>query len=237
MWSIRNGCAMTLGLLGVVGLAIVPVDRLAASAGRRVWKYLAPLPQVAAPAAPIVRDTPANLQAAFAEELNSKQRYAAYAQRADREAYPSVARLFRACARAEQIHADRHVRAIAWTGNEARALLERLVVDTTAENLRAAIESETYEATRFYPALLERARADRQPMAVRSMTFALSAEREHARLLRAALASLGQRPPARPIYICPLCGKTVESLDFRKCPNCFTSAKRFLEEIEPRARR
>ncbi len=108
-------------------------------------------------------------------------------------------------------------------------MLERLVVGTTAENLKAAIESETYEVTQFYPALLERARSERQTKAVRSLTFALSAEREHARLLTAALASLDQRPPAHPIYVCSFCGKTVESLDFRKCPNCFTSAKKFIK--------
>jgi rubrerythrin len=230
MCSIRSRLAMTLGLLGVTALAGALVGVPAGSAQKIVQRYSAPLPQVVEPAAPIVVDTPTNLQTAFTREMNAKQRYVAFAQCADREGYPAVARLFRACAQAEQVHANEHVHAIAWNGREAKAMLERLGVGTTAENLRTAIDSETYEVTTFYPALLERARSDRQPMAVRSMTFALSAEREHVALLTAALASLDQRPPAPRIYVCPLCGKTVESLDFRKCPNCFTAAKRFIRE-------
>jgi rubrerythrin len=221
---------MTVGLLYVAALAGALVGVPAVTAQRIVRRYSAPLPPVVEPAAPIVGDTPTNLQAAFTGEMNAKQRYVAFAQRADREGYPGVARLFRACAQAEQVHANEHVHAIAWTGREARAVLERLGVGTTAENLRSAVESETYEVTQFYPALLERARSDHQPMPVRSLTFALSAEREHVGLLTAALASLDRRPPARPIYVCPLCGKTVESLEFRKCPNCFTGAKKFIKE-------
>jgi rubrerythrin len=65
-------------------------------------------------------------------------------------------------------------------------------------------------------------------MAVRSLTFALSAEREHARLLTAALEHLGQTDPGGSFYVCPYCGKTVATLDFTKCPNCFTAAKKFI---------
>jgi len=229
MWSIRIGRAMPLALLGVAALAVT-LGAPAARAQRIVRKYYAPVPPAVEPAAPVVRDTPTNLQLAFTGEMNAKQRYVAFAERADREGYPGVARLFRACARAEQTHADRHVHAIAWTGREARALLDRLEVGTTAENLKSAIASETYEVTRFYPPLLERARADHQSNAVRSLTFALSAEREHARLLAAALASIDRRPAAFPIYVCPFCGKTVQSLDFKKCPTCFTSAGRFIRQ-------
>jgi len=230
MWSIRGSVVMTLGLIGVAALAGVWAGTPTASAQRTVRRYSAPVPQVVEPPTLLVRDTPTNLQAAFTREMNAKQRYVAFAKQADREGYPAVARLFRACARAEQMHADAHVHAIAWTGGEARAVLDRLAVGTTAENLKSAIELETYEVERFYPVLIERARSDREPEAVRSMTFALSAEREHARLLTTALATLDQHPSPHPIYVCSLCGKTVESLGFKKCPNCFTSAKRFVSQ-------
>jgi len=182
----------------------------------------------AVPVPPVVGDTKTNLQKAFADEMNAKERYANYAKQADREGYAAAAQLFRACAQAEQIHADRHVHAIAVAGGEARVLLDRVYSGTTAENLQAAIQSEDYEVKEFYPALLERAREDLEPDAVRSLTFALSAERDHERLLTAALANLELRPRAYPLYVCSYCGKTVETLDFKKCPNCFTDSRKFI---------
>ena len=179
-------------------------------------------------AALVVGDTRANLQQAFDSEINAKERYLVASKQADREGYPYVAQLFRACSRAEQVHAEQHVHAIAWTGGEARAMLQRLTLGTTAENVRTSIDLETYEATKLYPAMLKQARAEHQPEAVRSISFALAAEREHARLLITALQTLDQRLAKRTFYVCPMCGRTTEVLDFKKCPNCFTSAGRFI---------
>ncbi len=227
MRFMRGTRAMAWGVLGAaaaLGLAVaavgVPPDAKRES-----------IPEAPAPAAPlVVGDTRANLQNAFDQEMNAKERYLAAAKQADQEGYRYVAQLFRACARAEQVHADRHVHAIAWTGGggEAKALLQRLALGTTAENLRASIDLETYEATQFYPALLARARAEHLPAAARSMNFALAAEREHARLLAAVLETLDQRPATRTFYVCPMCGKTVESRGFKECPNCFTRAGKFI---------
>jgi rubrerythrin len=196
------------------------------SAGSPAAKSSVSAPGVPTP--PVVGDTKTNLQRAFANEMNAKERYTNYAKQADREGYAAAAQLFRACAQAEQIHADRHVHAIAVAGGEARVLLDRVYSGTTAENLQAAIQSEDYEVKEFYPALLERARADLEPDAVRSLTFALSAERDHERLLTAALANLELKPEAHPLYVCSYCGKTVETLDFKKCPNCFTDSRKFI---------
>jgi len=214
---------------GVSGVVIVTVVAMAAP-GIGSPERTAP----ASPAAPdsvvqpVVRDTRTNLQSAFGDEVNAKVRYESAAEIADREGYPYVGRLFRACARAEQVHADRHVHAIAWAGDDAKALLDRLALGTTAENLRAAIDLETYDATRLYPALLAQARADRMTEAVRSMNFALAAEREHVLLLTAALETLEQRPAPATFYVCPGGGRTTGELGFEKCPNCFTSARKFV---------
>ena len=177
--------------------------------------------------AAVVRDTRGNLQDAFQNEVTAKARYALAAQIADREGYPAVARLFRACAQSEQVHADQDVHAIAWLGNEAKAYMERQALGTTAENLKAAIDRETYEATQLYPALVARARAEHQPAAVRSLTFALGTEREHAKRFTAALAQLEAHPAPQPIYVCALCGMMADSIEFDSCPNCFTSSHRF----------
>lgn len=178
--------------------------------------------------APEIKDTAANLQAVFTNEMNARESYLAYAKQAEAESYPAVAKLFRACAKAESIHARRTVQAIALTGMPARALLDRVDLGMTADNLRNALEGERYEMDVFYPALIARAKADHQSMAVRSLTLALGTEREHVRLMQNALDHLEERPVAATIYVCPWCGRTTDTLDFRKCPGCFTSASRFL---------
>lgn len=191
----------------------------------------APEPVASAPAEPLPGslDTRTSLDAVFTSEMNAKQRYERCARQAMAEGYPAAAAVFRACARAEEVHANRHVQAIAWMGGEARALLAANYISTTLENLQESVDNESYEAGVLYPALYDRARAEHQTMAMRSMNFARSAEREHAALLTQALLELDRHPPPATLYVCPLCGKTVESLDFRKCPNCFTTAGRFVK--------
>jgi rubrerythrin len=225
--------AMTGGIIMAVVLIIAAASVAAHAAGSPAAgaggaAAKSPTPGAAVPAPPVVGDTRANLQRAFANEMNAKERYTTYAKVADREGYAAVAQLFRACATAEQVHADRHVHAIAVVGGEARVLLDRVYAGTTAENLESAIDSETYEATELYPALLAEARAEQVPDAVRSMAFALATEREHEKMLTEALATLDQRPAVRPLYVCSYCGRTIATLDAGKCPTCFTDAKKFI---------
>lgn len=223
--------AMTAGVIVAIMLTAAAATVAGSASGTSKSPSgtgMKPVPESGVPTPPQVGDTKTNLQKAFANEMNAKERYTNYARQADREGYAAAAQLFRACAQAEQIHADRHVHAIAVVGGEARVLLDRVYSGTTAENLQSAIQSEDYEVNEFYPALLERARADLEPDAVRSLTFALSAERDHERLLTAALANLELKPQAHPLYVCSYCGKTVEALDFKKCPNCFTVSRKFV---------
>ncbi len=187
-------------------------------------------PAAPAPAAgPQIADTKTNLEAAFDSEINARERYLAAAKIADREGYAYIASLFRACARAEQAHADQHVHAIAATGGSARALLQKMSFGSTPANLQVALSLEVYEAEQVYPAMLEKARAEHVSDAVRSITFALATEREHVRLLTAAAQTLNQKPVAKTFYICPGCGRTMESPEPGECPNCFTSARKFVK--------
>lgn len=222
MLSLRNHPALAPILLGALAVA------LSVAAAPPPAGPPAEPPAVAAPSGALLVDTGENLQLAFRNEMNAKTRYLAAARVAQLEGYPAVAALFRACAQAEQVHADRHVSAIAHLGVEARAVLERSALGTTEENLRAAIESETCEADETYPAMRARALTDGQPAAVRSATYALATERGHARLFAAALATLESRPPAHAYLVCPTCGRTVEKVDFGKCPTCFTAGKKFV---------
>ncbi len=226
MDSSRRGGAARAALiaLGVIaGLALI------VAGGDAAKKKPAPEPAVAdtTPAPLEIADTRFNVEKAFDYEMNAKELYLAFAKQADLEGYPGVASLFRAVARAEEVHAQRHVEALTMLGGQARAILNKPAVGLTADNLKLAIDTETWDAQRFYPAVLERARAEKHVRAVRSTTFALGCEREHLRLFTEALASLDQRAPKRTFHVCTFCGRLAEATGPRKCPNCFTGAGKF----------
>lgn len=220
----RTARALALGAVAILAAAIATPLTAAAAPAKRT-STAAPTPNYISPD---VGPTSKNLQESFGNEISTKERYLAAASVAVREGYPDVARLFRACARAEQAHADLHVRAIARNGEEAKALLQQLSLGTTAENLKLAADLEAYEADMVYPAFLAKAREDRQPEAVRSITLALAAERQHARLMKGALETLDRRLSAPTFHVCSQCGNTLRGPGFRKCPHCFAGANRFL---------
>jgi rubrerythrin len=230
MWLIRGRTIVpgSLAVALVVGIALVVAGASAKVAHDAAPRYTITADTTSGPP-PGSLDTRTNLQTVFGNEVNAKERYLEFAKCADREGHPEVAVVFRALARAEQAHADRHVQAIALLGDEARAMMTKSYVGTTRENLGWAIEMERYEATVLYPALRDRALADHQSAAVRSLTLALAAEREHVELLTEALANLDAHVQPRPLYVCPFCGKTVVTRNFKKCPCCFTDARKFVK--------
>lgn len=170
-----------------------------------------------------------NLQVAFNGESNAHARYIAYARRADKEGYADVANLFRAAARAEQIHASNHAEVIRAMNAEPRADVTMPEVNSTRENLEAAIKGENDERDRMYPEFLKKARADGNTRAVRTLNLAKTAEGEHSKLFQSALEQLekSKGAPAAAYYVCPVCGFTARTTGFDKCPSCFTAKERF----------
>lgn len=170
-----------------------------------------------------------NMQAAFNGESNAHARYLAFAQQADKEGYADAASLFRAAARAEQVHAANHAEVIRQLGAEPKATLESPDVKSTRENLVVAVKGESYERDSMYPEFLKQARADGNAQAVRSLNLAKTAEAEHAKLYQAALDGLdgSKGAAANGYYVCPVCGFTVRVADFEKCPSCFTAKEKF----------
>jgi len=173
--------------------------------------------------------TLANMQAAFNGESNARAKYLAFAQKADEEGYAGVASLFRAAASAEGVHAENHAEVIRQLGGNAQATIDDIQVGTTRENLEAAIAGESYEWDVMYPGMLNRARRDRDRAALRSFNFAMTAEREHAKFYRAALENLESWKEARTFYVCSVCGETVATLDFKKCPSCFAKVDEYVK--------
>lgn len=169
-----------------------------------------------------------NLQAAFNGESNAHARYLAFAQKADQEGYGPVASLFRAAAKAEQIHADNHAAVIKKMGGTPSAKIEAPIVKSTKENLEAAIKGETYERDVMYPDFLRAARAERNTDAIQTFNYAKTAEAEHARLYTEALTKLPSlKGAAVSYYVCSVCGYTTTNLDFSKCPSCFSPKEKY----------
>lgn len=170
-----------------------------------------------------------NLQTAFNGESNAHARYLAFAKQADKEGYGEVASLFRAAARAEEVHAGNHAEVIKKMGATPQAKIDTPDVKTTRENLQAAIKGETYERDVMYPDFLKQARSDRNRDAIRTFNLAKTAEAEHAKLYEAALGNLNQLKGSANMsfYVCPTCGYTTREVNFAKCPSCFTPKDKF----------
>ncbi|MGE5114429.1 MAG: rubrerythrin family protein [Acidobacteriaceae bacterium] len=173
--------------------------------------------------------TLANLQTAFNGESNAHARYLAFAKKADTEGYGEIASLFRAAAKAEEIHANNHAVVIKKLGGKPEAKIETPDVKTTRENLEAAIKGETYERDTMYPQFLKQAREVRNTDAIQTFNYAKTAEAEHAKLYSAALKNLDKSKgtKAKNFYVCDVCGYTVEKIDFAKCPSCFSPKEKY----------
>ena len=170
-----------------------------------------------------------NLQTAFNGESNASARYQAFAQKAEAEGYGKVASLFRAAARAEEIHANNHAAVIRNLGATPTADVKTPEVKSTAENLQAAIKGESYERDAMYPEFLKQAREDGNRDAIRTFNFAREAEAEHAKLYTEASTNLATwKTTAQPFYVCPSCGYTTSDLNFNKCPVDFTPREKFI---------
>ncbi len=169
-----------------------------------------------------------NLQAAFNGETNARAKYLLFAKKADQEGYPQAARLFRAAARAEQIHANNHAAVIEKLGANPKAEVKPAEVKSTKENLQAAIAGESYERDIMYPEFLARARKDGNADAVRSFNLAKTAEAEHAKLYQEAVDNLEVMKKAdTSIYVCGVCGYTTKTLPAERCPSSFSAKEKF----------
>ena len=154
------------------------------------------------------------LREAFAGESQANRKYLAFAAKADQEGFPQAARLFRAAADAETIHAHSHLRALKG-------------VRSTRENLEEAVAGETHEFKSMYPGMIESARTEGNKEAERSFHFANEVEKVHAALYQKLLKSLGESGETYPYYVCPVCGYTAEREAPETCPVCGAKGKMF----------
>ncbi len=162
--------------------------------------------------------TDENLMAAFAGESQANRKYLAFAKKAEKEGFPQVARIFRSAAAAETVHAHAHLRVYGG-------------IKSTLENVKAAITGEHYEFTKMYPEFIEDAKAEGNKAAERSFDYANQVEKVHHELYSRVLASLekGENLPETKMFVCDVCGYTVEGEAPEKCPICGAVHERFQE--------
>ena len=174
--------------------------------------------------------TAGDLRSAFGGESMAHMRYKIWAEKARAENFPNVARLLTAIARAEEVHATGHFRAMADVpGAHLVAAGGGFGLGTTSENLDGAIEGENFEVNEMYPAYIKVAEAQGEPGAVRSMHYALEAEKIHAAMYTEAKQAVdaGEDVQLGPVQICLVCGHTVEGDAPDKCPICNAGKEKF----------
>ncbi len=155
-----------------------------------------------------------NLMDAFAGESQANRKYTAYAKKAEAEGKTNAAKLFRAAADAETIHALRHFEVAGKVG-------------TTAENLQDGINGETYEFETMYPPFVEQAEAEGNKAAVQTFTYAMKAEKVHAKLYKEALENIDETEEVT-YYLCPVCGNIEKGIP-DKCSICGVPGSKFIK--------
>ena len=154
------------------------------------------------------------LKEAFAGESQANRKYLAFAAKADQEGYPQAARLFRAAADAETIHAHNHLRALK-------------AIRSTRENIEEAVAGESHEFKSMYPAMIAEAKTEGNKEAERSFHFANEVEKIHARLYEELLAGISKTGESYAYFVCPVCGYTAEKAAPEVCPVCGAKEKMF----------
>jgi rubrerythrin len=155
-----------------------------------------------------------NLKAAFAGESQANRKYTAFARKADEQGMAQIAKLFRAAAAAETVHALSHLKVI---GD----------VQETVDNIKAAISGENHEVEVMYPEFIATAEAEGDKRALMTFKWAFEVEKTHRALFKKALETLGSTGEIYDYYVCPVCGHTHERVAPEKCPVCGVPGSRF----------
>lgn len=159
-----------------------------------------------------------DLKTAYAGESQANRRYTAFAKKADAEGFPQVARLFRAAAEGEAIHAAAHFKAAD-------------LIKTTRENLETAIGGEHYEVVEMYPPMIAHAREESYTAAVKSFNRAWNVEKVHEALYKAALDTLGTETEVYDYWVCPECGFVQAKSAPDHCPVCGRDGTEFIRVV------
>jgi rubrerythrin len=173
-----------------------------------------------------------NLKAGIKGETTASAKYTAFAQKAREEGNDTIAKLFDAASKAESIHAANHTKVLESLGEKMDEFKPEYEVKTTAENLQAAIDGESYEAATMYPQFLADAKTEKVGKAEKSFTWAMDTEKKHQEFYAKALAALNANNESTLSFeyaVCPVCGNTYEKdkMD-TNCAFCQTNREKFI---------
>jgi rubrerythrin len=162
--------------------------------------------------------TDENLKNAFAGESQANRRYLAFAKKAEQEGFTQIAKLFKAAAEAETVHALNHLKIIGET-------------KSTMENLGAAVSGETFEFNEMYPKYIDNAKQEEKKQAAWSFDVAKKVEKAHAKLFNKAIDALKNQKPLKQVdyYVCSVCGNTVEGSPPDVCPICGSPKEKYFK--------
>lgn len=170
-----------------------------------------------------------NLMTAYGGEINAQAAYQEFALKAKAEGYLRVAKLFKAVAMSEGIHAAKHAKAITALKGVPKAALVKPKVGTTRENLAAALAGETMEVEKIYPEFIKQAEMEKKTDAMRSFFGAKVIESIHVNWFKQALADLSKWKSGGEFYVCKVCGNVVDKLDFEYCAICKAPRNEFAQ--------
>jgi len=174
-----------------------------------------------------------NLKAGIKGETTASAKYAAFAEKARAEGLDTVAKLFDAASKAESIHAANHLKVLEGLGEKMEEFKPEFEVKTTADNLQAAIDGESYEVATMYPQFLADAKAEKVEKAVKSFTWAFDTEKKHQVFYQKALAAVqtnAENTLPFEYAVCPVCGNTYDKATIEeKCDFCGTIKDKFIK--------
>jgi len=173
-----------------------------------------------------------NLKAGIKGEATASAKYAAFALRATEEGYDTIAKLFDAASKSESIHSTNHAKVLEALGEKMDDFKPEFKVNTTAENLQAAIDGETYETTIMYPQFQADAKAEKVEKAVKSFSWAMDTEMKHQKFYKNALVAVNAKSEKTMSFeyaVCPVCGNTYEKATMDdKCAFCQADRSKFV---------
>ena len=173
-----------------------------------------------------------NLQTAFKGETTASAKYAAYSKKAEEEGFHEIAMLYHAASVAENIHANNHKAVLEEAGQKVPEITLEFTVSSTKENLKDAIEGESYESNKMYPEFMVTAKAAKNEIAGISLNYAYRTELKHLEMYKGALAALeSNNVKSLPTvyFICPTCGNTYQTTTPKRCGISMTSAEKFIK--------
>jgi rubrerythrin len=173
-----------------------------------------------------------NLQSAFKGETTASAKYAAYSKKAEEEGLHEIAMLFHAASTAENIHANNHKVVLEISGQTTPEITPEFTVKSTKENLKDAIEGESYESNTMYPGFMITAKEAKNELAGVSLNYAYRTELKHLEMYKGALAALESNTVnslPTVYFICPTCGNTYQSTTPKRCGISMTSAEKFIK--------